>query len=530
MAALDTLKAAFGKLKGSKTNPFEENQTISQWSLDNGANLTTAPSATFKKDSTFAFVPVYNEDASVDIYVRLGGPEAILKEESELYEVSSSVPKGLDLRTAFGDKGGFQFGKKYDTLAADDDDLNYNLDYAPERLLIQRAVLDFKGWGQYMPLVRRLYPLRLKANARTSRFELQYAPLGAEDYSSIKIPNILADFEMEMIASLLTIMSRDKTSNAEVLLVLKDLKTEGGQSSLVTHIMTEFEADFKDAIITHALTFDDDVGVVGNADNDYDAIFFAAFAQFTSPFSKTTVEIAKSALRQINNIKSQITIEEIRGAQSIVTAFVNMVGLDAEGADQTLKAQIDTQASEITKLKSEKEKVAADLEAKLKGAGADVADARKRERIIGAVSAGAVTIWAMQDEKLKDLDMLQKGILVVAGGALGALMPSGYSPLAVLAAPITASMLGKQLVHHGVTAESARAKYSQLSDSARSKYSQLSDSARSKYRELRDRSSAGYLPAPSADDDFIDVEAVERNNPRRRKRNKTKARRTKRTR
>lgn len=73
-----------------------------------------------------------------------------------------------------------------------------------------------------------------------------------------------------------------------------------------------------------------------------------------------------------------------------------------------------------------------------------------------------------------------------------------------LAAPVTASFLGKQLVKHEITAENTKKRYGELSEQAKTKYSELSDRTRSKIESYR----------TSSDD------SVGRANPKRRRRKK----------
>lgn len=453
--AIEILKAAFDKLKGAATSPFLDGQNVSRYDLE-GKSIDSVKGSTFKKASTFAFIPAYNLDTSVDFYIRLGGGEAIQKLETEIEFYETELVGDLkDSRKYYNPESSSvttpanAFTKKYDTIADGDDDMNFDPHLAPERLFVQRAVLNVDNWwGQYMPLVRKCYPLRLKADLSKGAFVLQYAPIG-EEYANISDAIILADFEKELIVSLLLLISEK-----EMLTVLQGLKKSETQIALVQYVMGVFETDFKEAILTHALTYDDDAAT---ADNDYDTVFFAAFAQFTNPFSKKVGEIVKIAKDTISKIKDQIVVANLTGAEAAVTKFVNLLGLDAEGADAALKAKVGEQDAEISKLKSQ-------LSADVSRTQAEQDSRRSRERIIGGVSSAAVTLWAMQDEELKKLDMLQKGILVAVGGALGAFMPSGYSPLAVLAAPVTTTFLAKQLVAHEITATRAQSKYRELSN------------------------------------------------------------------
>jgi hypothetical protein len=240
----------------------------------------------------------------------------------------------------------------------------------------------------------------------------------------------------------------------------------------------------------------------------------AYFTQLTTADNSASRELSAAheaeivALNAQNAAELKKVADEARGQVAAIRAVVNTQSATLEDNRRAL-----AEAQAATAAAVESGKVA--LAKQVADAKADQASDRGRERLIGAVSAAAVTLWALQDDELRSLDNLQKGILVGIGALMGLAAPAGFTPVAVLAAPVTASFAAKQLRKYGVTADAARGKLSAASDAARRKVSEY----RSKPAAL-----------DSEYDDVIDVEArdvptgteLARTNPRRRARRKSR--------
>lgn len=530
---------------------------------DDGVRGTSMPSDAFGQQRTkqvFGFIPVFDGSGHVSFYIRLGGPEIISKNEGRVVD-------NLSVETSYRQFPKSQpFVSKHSTDLAQTSYLNYSpRDHALERRTLQLvlnsatpSVSEFGVFGTARAQVLSAYPLRMHFNTDTREFDLQYAPLGS-DYQSITDPSALSTFLIDFITSLLQIeISKQGATPESTAALVRFVKNKTNVNNIVKFVFLQrLSEDFLASLRTHFLTEYDGDG----SENGHDGLWVAAFSQMSEgqQFAKTYTDLAPIAIRVANDIRNDIPQTAVDAAFPIVNTYFTqlttadnsasrelsaaheaaIVALNAQSAAELKKvadeargqvaaitAVVNTQSAAIENNKRALAEAQAATAAAIESgkaalakqaadAKADQASDRGRERLIGTVSAAAVTLWALQDDELRTLDNLQKGILVGIGALMGLAAPAGFTPVAVLAAPVTASFAAKQLRKHGVTADAARGKLSAASDAARRKVSE-------------------YRSTPAALDSeyegVIDVEARDvpagtelvRANPRRRARRKSR--------
>jgi hypothetical protein len=452
---------------------FFKKETISALDPNSNFNVIQKVWNDFTQTQVFGFVPVFDKQGDVSLYIRFGGPELIVK---------NFGAKGVEVDDAAFDEmypEAKNFSNRFDTVYGGNDYINYEPIHALERLLLQRTmnnpIDDAHYPTQFKNQVMTLYPLRLVPNFGTKKFDLQYAPMGADDYSTINNANNYSNLMIEILTSLIKKAIQVGRPDDDVRELLRFCKSSDNLKVLSKAVFLDrLQKDFDSAIHANLITLFDRAG---SSDNGYDTPFVAAFAQLTNA-PKGSEALASAvytkAIELKNGLPSLVNETTVTAMCPLVASYFAKWGLDSEGANQTFKDEIAAKAAEIQQLTKAKADLDAKIVAQENQFKAISSSDRNKERIIGAASAAAVTLWAMQNEDLKSLDKLQKGILIAVGGALGAVMPSGFAPLAVLAAPITATTVGKQLTKHEITAERASAKYSELKDRASAKYEELS--------------------------------------------------------
>jgi hypothetical protein len=515
---ISRLQKALNKLSFSNTTFAEDGVPYN----DSGVIQRSLTPSAFTQQTTkqvFGIVPVFDESGGVSFYIRFGGPEVISKN-------TGSVVDNLNVESTYSKFPKSQpFIAKHAVALNQTNYLNYSpSDHAIERRMLQLVlnpatptVSEFGVFGTARAQALAAYPLRLHFNPDTKSFKLQYAPLGAPDYTDLSDPSVLSVFLIEFITSLLQIeVSKQGATATDTAALLRFVKNRVNVENVIKFVFLQrLSEDFKSAARTHLLTEYDGDG----PSNGHDALWVAAFSQMVDNgraasfqvLAPKAFEVASAlmgaipsasvdgAFPSVNAYLTQLTTADNESSQSLAVehqAAVNRLNAEHASAIAAVDAVVKTQGDSITKLNEQIEANKRELAAKVEegkkalaaqaaAAKADQASDRKRERVIGAASAAAVTLWAMQDEELSSLDKLQKGILVGVGALMGAIMPAGFTPVAVLAAPVTATFVAKQLRKHDISADTARLKVSESAETARRKISESAETARRRFSQTQ---------------------------------------------
>ena len=495
----DYIKRFLASLEESRT-PYSESDNLFTIKDDMSDGDELAHDA-FARRTLFGFVPIFDDTGMVSLYIRLGGPEIILKARGTgaqlMPEFSIGVGTGnfsanllgsgeKSILSIYGPKAD-AIHEKYDTIL-DSDTMIYRSDFGGlERDILQRHVLDL-GHSWSARQVETLYPFRLVPVGNV--FELQYAKENSQGYSKIDA-NGLGAFLAEIVDSTIHSLvysniteAERKTAVQEVLSVIGyGKKAETQSQSVLEFVFSKMAADFNSAVDTNVKAFYN--GSIGSGDSDaYDFIFYAAFAQFlgltkdsikASHFAPMLQKAADTAAA-IGAIPSNFKISEVESAAKYLLNFY----ISDEALNEKSKVDIQKLTSENLNLTSEN--------LNLNAQNAKLVDP-KNYRNVGMVAGLLSSLYAVSQKSAEDMDLWKKALIVAGGTGLGAIPYVNFISIASM--PYLVDK-GIQLSGDEEFKQRAKARLTQAQEGA----GRLASSARQRLSQARSPS-AGELPDPS---------------------------------
>lgn len=505
----ELIKEFLASLEESRT-PYSEIDNLYKIKDDMSDGDELAYDA-FSRKTLFGFVPVFDEAGMVSLYIRLGGPEIILKArgtDAQLmpeFSIGSASAANLSanllgsgeksINAIYGPKAD-TIHSKYDTIL-DSDTMIYRSDFGGlERDILQRHVLDL-GHSWSARQVETLYPFRLVPVGNV--FELQYAKDNSQGYSKIDA-NALGAFLAELVDSTIHSLVYSTLSEGErktaVQAVLSVIgygkKAETQSQSVLEFVFSKMAADFNSAVDTNVKAFYN--GSVGTGDSDaYDFIFYAAFAQFlgltsdsieTSHFAPMLQKAADTAIA-IGAIPSSFKMSEVESAAQYLLNFY----ISDEALNEKSKSDIQKLTSENMTLKTRSDA--------LNSQNAKLVDP-KNYRNVGMAAGLLSSLYAVSQKSAEDMDLWKKALIVAGGTGLGALPYVNF--LSIASMPYLVNK-GIELSGDDEFKASTRARLTQaregagrLATSAREGVGRVATSARERLAQAR---SAGELPESS---------------------------------
>lgn len=450
----------------------------------------------FAQSSLFGFVPVFDKEGAVYIYIRMGGgPEYINKihATSVLGTSIENVPEA-DSMTDFYGSAADKYNEKIDTIDGTDTLIYHPQFGGRERDFLQHNVLDDKSrWTELQ--IAQLYPFRLEPQGES--LVLSFAKEGQSVYTPISNnTELLAAFIVELLTSaIVSIQNTIPNSTADIESILNLVwQKENGEDlkSLVNTLFSRLAKEFLAAAENNVLVYFDGSDVGGFDENAYDHLYYYVFAQLLGYGEDLDTENVKAIFAKMDSTPEAISrLPE---------------GFNYENLSNTLKVKFSQFVSvnsldEVSSIKfkdANKSNSALTAQNKLlKAQNAKLVDPKKY-RNVGMVAGFISAYLAVEQNSAKDMDLWKKALIVAGGTGLGAIPYVNFVSIASM--PYLVNK-GIELSGDDEFKASARARLSQaregagrLATSAREGAGRLAVSARERLAQAR---SAGELPEPS---------------------------------
>jgi len=444
----------------SPQNSFGSDLTVYRYTRGGQATDSTSP---FTLNTVFGFVPVFQEDGSTAIYIRLGGPELIqqkLANEMEAYKTGT----GQDLRSP-RNEGGFgdnaeTFAYKYDYVVDGDDDMNYSIADGFERRFLQDLILN--GRSLDFTLIHEVYPMRLFPV--DGKFQLQYhiSKDSESTYFNMDSEGPLRDFYSDLVDSFANSIIKQESSDSARGLMSTLLSSFTNKDQVIDNVKTLNSLVMgriaEDLILSadyHILSYDDDALT---ADNDYDIIFLSAFAQFEQEPHKASIasifdNVEKTATYIKNVGKDSKIIESVASflKNYYLIWSVNSVGQeeayvkDNEELRKKLVEQAKASAEELSSMEQSYE-------------------SSQSKEMMFTIATGAIVAYLSTLHR-DDVSTKERVISAVLGGGLGAIPYVKYATIA-----LSPFLVNKSI--DALKSESLGSRVSRIGQNVRSRFPQ----------------------------------------------------------
>lgn len=414
MSAINLLNTFLQSVSFSRS-PFQDSYDVSR--LDRrGKDLSDVEGSTLSLSSAFGFVPVFDKDGAVSIYVRLGGPEIIRKGQGLLLsdglpEIEVSATASTDLANFYG-SGASGFRSKYDAVVDGSENLSYAPSLAYERDMIQSAVL---GSHPRIPMAQicKNYPFRLVPVG--TNMSVEYAVGGA--YVPLSEQSAYADLLVGTVNTLLDTIDPTPENVSSVFSIVKSQETA---QAVVAALLVKMGEDLKRSADTHILSWEDFADLLSGNSNAYDALYITAFLQLLNKTNvKTESDDFTALMDKVDSVADSLQAVSgsvTSGALEAATAYF----VDRSIDPTSIKTSTDATITKLQQANADLRKTNKALESQKKHTSV--------HRYVG-MSAGALSAY-MSVRNRDDLQDWQKIGIVAAGGALGLVPVLNYVTIA----------------------------------------------------------------------------------------------------
>ena len=418
MSAINLVTNFLNSVSFSRS-PFQDKYSVSRLSR-RGEDLKDVKGSTLRKSSAFGFVPVFDTEGKVSIYVRLGGPEIIRKGQGlmlddTLPEIELSASTSADIAN-FYTSGTSKFRGKYDAIVDGSENMSYAPSLAYERDMIQSAVL---GSHPLIPMAQicKYYPFRLAPVGVTMAVEYavgdRYLPLSdGSAYTEL------------LVGTTNTLLDTVDPTPQNVQSIFEIVKNKDTAESVVSTLLTRMGEDLKKSADTHILSWEDFSDLLSGNSNAYDSLYITAFLQL---MNKTSVSSEsdefEAMMAKVDSVADSLHASSTFVTPDIIKAATKYF-VDRSIDESAIGSSKNNQISDL-------EKVNATLRAKNKKLASE-AKKTSVHRYVG-LTAGAASAY-MSVRNRSDLEDWQKIGIVAVGGALGMVPLLNY--LTIAATPI----------------------------------------------------------------------------------------------
>ena len=438
---LNYVKSVLNSLEASRTPYHVGGETIDTLSPEFQDVLGSKEADFFKRKTLFGFVPAFEKDGTVSIYIRFGGPEIIRKafddDDDDMPELKNIIA-GEDLNTFYGANN---FRDRVDTIDSSD-----HMIYRPdrdgmERHIVQLSVLE-KPQSLSQSQLRYLYPFRLVP--RGSKFELQYAPFSTTpSYKTVEgNDRLVASFVSGILQDSINALANTprpsgnmteskKTSIARSILGIVGVGTKPEDANKETQALYSFifntmGEDFATAMEVNARSYFDGTGG-GKDGNTYDGVLIFALAQLSasSVSDLTTAQVVRAykdianTTAGLKNVSDSLVPEEVaRNAASILGYYVSPAAFSAQSQEKISK--LEASGNRLTR-----------QNARLKAKNEELVSPKKYRNV--GMAAGLISSYmAVTQESAKDMDLWKKALIIAGGTGLGAIPYINFLSIATM--------------------------------------------------------------------------------------------------
>jgi len=427
MSGFTILKGAFEGLKKNR-GAYAGDGAVSRYAnrgalAEEGADTPTD----YKLDTTFAFIPVFEQDGGVTFYIRLGGPEFITKMDTN--PTNRTLSRTLE---SFGINFRKEFRSTYsDGMFGGHVDSNFAYENAYERHFLQQ--IEEVNDRELYALRAEFYPLRLRKVGK--HFDLDYA--GKDGWKNLNRTETASDFTVSMLNDLMRYMGDDDLK--EVLAWLSP-SSQGKMGKLVNNLFIKtIMADFKATVRYHAFSLYDEVDTFGGS-NDLDQIFVAGLIQLVPRQYQggnfTAQQLMGLLESNVYTDRYAYSDADLTTIATSVAGYYNAHSVAAEAQDQglvvankELKRQLNVSKEAVAEAKLASDQLLHQLQAKLKTAQEEEKNVLTH-RVIGMGMGLGSAYYATYHGAGKDLEMPVKVGIMAVGALLGAVPFLNYATIA----------------------------------------------------------------------------------------------------